>query len=512
METSISSYKYVDKLKKKIENYKYTPDEKIIFFKELANEHKEESLELLWKLRDIIPYTKGYDLIDLISLLYKVSLLDLFGAHERIITATCLYNHGYVEYCYDCFKHLASSKNVELMYRVESAKFLFSSNNETHQRFAHSVIIELINDPQYESDKRYTIITHFHSKKGIKSFLNKTKLRIPYDEEFVYGIHQSFFYKKENGIRERLLSGQHLLQMSISTEEEKEKIEHYFLTEIAGDVSLDENTRADAADIVLRLSSKNEMKIKAREIIGKIGYEQKGETFIEKTETIYSNSQNVHDFTDQVNVIVEQLIEENISSLKVDYKKIHNTVAEYTREHISNREHRHKILKSLHRISIDTAVFTKYNAPLSEIFVLLWAKIEKYDEDVIKGLKIRLLEELVDMGETCSSGHISRFVNVLGGYDEKFHLRVTWKDQIIANIVGRFYALMRDCKNEELQYKLINAKSDLAEEGDELVYQKFIEENTPNLYNELYQEFVKEGYVKKEEFQAHFTEGIERLK
>lgn len=506
METSLH------KLKKKIESYKYSPEEKIEYFRELVKQNKQESLELLEKLRDIIPHTKGFDLEDLVCFLYKLTLTDLLDPHHRIITTTCLYNHGYIEYCYNCFRLLASSPEVDLSYRVESAKFLFSSNNEAHQKFAHDTIIALVNNNAYESDKRYTIITHFHSKTGIKTFLNKTKLRIPYDEDFVYGIHQSFFYKKENGIRERLLSGQHLLQMNIS-EEEKERIETYFLEDIAQDASLDENTRADAADIVLRLSSKDETKIKAREIIGKIGYEKKkGDDLLQKTETIYSNSQNVHNFTDQVNDIVEKLIEENISSLKIDYQKIHSTVANYARAHISDREHRYKILKSLHRISIDSAVFTKYNAPLSEIFVLLWAKIEKYEEDVIESLKIRLLEELIDMGETCSSGHICRFVNVLGGYDEAFHLKVTWKDQIIGNVVGRFYAWMRDCEDADLQYKLMNAKSDLAEPEDVIAYEMFMKENIPRLYEELFQEFVKEGYIKKEAFQTYFDEAIERLK
>ena len=48
-------------------------------------------------------------------------------------------------------------------------------------------------------------------------------LVVPYDEEFVFALQVIFFYNDKNGIRERILSGQHMLQMQCVSQEEKKE-------------------------------------------------------------------------------------------------------------------------------------------------------------------------------------------------------------------------------------------------------------------------------------------------
>jgi hypothetical protein len=62
--------------------------------------------------------------------------------------------------------------------------------------------------------------------------------------------------------------------------------------------------------------------------------------------------------------------------------------------------------------------------------------------------KKRLLEELIDMYGTCSSGFSSRLVNVISGYGD-FNLNISWRDQIIANFTGRLNARARDISSKE---------------------------------------------------------------
>lgn len=502
----------IKKFDKIIFSLQYDVNTKIEIFSFMMKEYETECYELLYKIRDVLSYLKGYDLDEMILFLYKLTLTNNINTHERIIISTGLYNRGYIEYCYDCFKSISLETATETKYKIEAAKFLFSSNNDVYREIAQNIIIETINHSNLDSARKYEIITEFHSRKGIKTFLNKMRLRVPYDEEFVYDIHKIFFNNKENGIRERLLSGQYLLQMSLPTEEVKESIEDYFLQISENKDEYDENTRADAADIILRMSKRDQIKIKAREIIGKIGRENPAsDKLMDRAETIYTNSQNVHDFTEQVNELLEYLVEENISALSKKYKNIFPKIVEYSKLYISDRMTRYKILKSLKRIEIDTSTFTKYNSTLSEIFILLWYKIENFSEDISNQLKMRLLEELVDMGDTCTSGHIARFINVLSGYDEMYHLKISWEDQIISNVVGRMHAAIKNCPDEDLKYSLTIAKTELADEEDNEKYADFLNTKSEELRGELYEEFVVAGHVKKDDFVKYFDMGISKL-
>ena len=47
-----------------------------------------------------------------------------------------------------------------------------------------------------------------------------------------------------------------------------------------------------------------------------------------------------------------------------------------------------------------------------------------------------MIEELIDMADTCSSGHISRIINVLSGFDINgmtIGINIGWKKQIQSN-------------------------------------------------------------------------------
>ena len=58
----------------------------------------------------------------------------------------------------------------------------------------------------------------------------------------------------------------------------------------------------------------------------------------------------------------------------------------------------------------------------------------------------RLIEELVEMSGTCSSGFAGRLVNVISGFGD-FNLRISFRDQIIANFTGRLNAKAKDIAN-----------------------------------------------------------------
>jgi hypothetical protein len=339
--------------------------------------------------------------------------------------------------------------------------------------------------------------------------LNTVKLRVPYDEEFVYGLQCVFFYRETNGIRERILSGQHLLQMLCVADDEKMKISETLL-KVASSTDFDLNTRADAADVVLRLGI-GEQRLRARSIITDLGYsavDTKNNSLAERSRTIYTDSQNIHRFSDQIDLFIEKMIRESTSALR-PFHEVHREVCDHVRSRISDSEKKFQAFRALNRISIDTARFTSFKATLSEIFVHVWVRIvREKDEEKKEGLIQRMIEELIDMGDTCSSGHSGRFINILAGTDVNFS--ISWEEQILSNMTGRMQARIRNCSDELIAEALALAESEFGSEEDRKIYFKFIRDNLLSLKEELHHEFVTDGkYVSEEVFLQTFEKGSE---
>jgi hypothetical protein len=151
-----------------------------------------------------------------------------------------------------------------------------------------------------------------------------------------------------------------------------------------------------------------------------------------------------------------------------------------------------KIMSSLERIMIDTAKYEMLN--MSDILVLVWEYIcqsEHKDE-----LEKRLLQELEDMDQTCSTGHLSRILNILSGYFSENVVQITLKDQLRSNIFARYTKLIKMLP-EYTQEKINN----------ELASSETIEKDTIkiflldfNIEEVLYKEFVNESNMDVSEF------------
>ena len=78
---------------------------------------------------------------------------------------------------------------------------------------------------------------------------------------------------------------------------------------------------------------------------------------------------------------------------------------------------------------------------MSNILLKVWTYIDTHDEHKEEMLK-RLLEELEEMSDTCSTGFVTRLVNTISGFGE-FNIRISFEDQIISNFTGRLNAAAR---------------------------------------------------------------------
>ena len=231
----------------------------------------------------------------------------------------------------------------------------------------------------------------------------------------------------------------------------------------AQDPDLDYNLRADSADVILRLGS-DENKETAREIIMLLG-RQDG-----NVKTIFDNAQNVHvdsiedsvldalEFLSSIDMktisgipgtpqITFEYVKKQIDDLLDDEKPVKTKKKSKTYEENKKLfdDKLDKINISLNRIYMDRALYSKYNCSLLHILLKIWTYLTSHDSHI--EMKKRLLEELIDMSGTCSSGFASRLINVISGFGD-FNFTISWRDQIIANFTGRLNALARSITDE----------------------------------------------------------------
>jgi hypothetical protein len=486
-----------------------SPEDKLNVIVSYVQAIPDEGLDMMCRWRDMVCHLKGKELEEHVKLLVLLTRSPEIDSHERVITAVCLYNNAFIMECFKCFADLACDRSVLVKYRVEAARYLFSTEDDDYLQIAQEALIEIIETDVYPSEFRYKTIAGFISKTGINTELNATKLYVPYDEEFVYALQIIYFYNKNNGARERILSGQHMLQMHCVPQEDKKDIGNV-LMKLAKDKNVDHRVRADAADVLLREGVEDQVK-EAREIIGELGYsavEKKGMgSLLGQARTIYSNKENVHD--EEIAESVERFILKIIKETNVrvrPFHEVHQEVAALIRSKKLESGDRHAAYKALNRVSIDTATFTKYKITIAEIFVHVWIRIRHYeDNEVREGLEQRMVDELIDMSDTCSSGHSERFINVLSTVDDT--LKIGWDSQIIANMAGRLEARMRDCPDEDLRIRVALGMIEDSSEGDREAYVKFVKDQLIELKQELRKEFVGGKFVSDQEFEEIFDRG-----
>jgi hypothetical protein len=147
--------------------------------------------------------------------------------------------------------------------------------------------------------------------------------------------------------------------------------------------------------------------------------------------SIYDDSQNVHNSTinqTTLNTAMELISKYNPENNKLDF--VYYKTKSFEELPPVQVE---KVEKSIHRINTDTATFGK-GFTLYTLYQSLLNLIEKHTQK--RDLEERLLDELIDMSGKCSTGHLSRIINVLQGFDTTLQVKVkiNINDEIYAKI------------------------------------------------------------------------------
>lgn len=176
---------------------------------------------------------------------------------------------------------------------------------------------------------------------------------------------------------------------------------------------------------------------------------------------VYRDTQNVHNST--INQSVLRASAYLVSQSKLKELNVKIVVCELERLMPDSSP---IIIKVLHRLKTDTALFSYQSSQFTlwNVFVGLWEFISL--QPFTENLKTRLCEELCAMNNYCSSGHLSRLVNVLQGFTTipELTIRISNYDQIKAVI------------SHYLNRELSQASEDLVQDTDSKDFLLFVQE------------------------------------
>jgi hypothetical protein len=372
-------------------------------------------------------------------------------------------------------------KNIGTPYKIEFVKILMK--NEAYKTLARNYFCEIINDDTIDCDYRYKAILGLESSK-----------------EFLYFIQEAcvdFIKNEKNLTQYRILAGQNLLRQKIEI-----NLIESILLQFAQDVNVAYNVRADATDVLLQLGSEN-TKALAQKIILNLGIGSKN------IHTLYDNAQNIHtkEVEDSVKEALEflqsfDILEYNGVVITIDY--VDKQIMKMAEENKIEEEKIEKIKVAMNRIIMDRALYSRYNCTLSHILLRIWTYISGHEHE--EEMKKRLLEELVEMAGTCSSGFAGRLINTISGFGD-FSMRISWRDQITANLSGRINKRIQDLDNLTMQEKVMYEMTlETTKYEDRKHFLKFLRKQVLGIREELYHEFKK--HITDADFDLYFRAAL----
>jgi hypothetical protein len=413
------------------------------------------------------------------------------------------------EYINDMLSNEKSSiNNLATPFRIDTVFYLMKSDK--FKKEARDYFCNIINDPKIEELYRYRTIQKLESEFEInKSSIplriqRKKEIKIldTNVEKFLYYAREScvqFINNNVNTFTYRVLACQYLFGKCSINEELSNFVEDFLLS-VANDPTLNDDLRADSADVIMQYGSDQSREL-ARNVIYVLGGGQRAQN------NIFKNSQNVHvrSIEESVQKIINQL-----TTYHPKNKKFYDFIQ--TRDDIFKLiENEEKNLKdqiegSLIRISLDRAVYGNNNITLSSILSTVWTYIQ--DSEFRIELEKRLLEELVESSNKCSSGYASRLVNSLSGFTD-MNITISFEDQICSNLEARLTSKIRLIDNEEYMEKILNEMT-----VPVLLYNlrsnflRFFRENISKIREEMYQEF--RHYMEDVDYDFYFRKAIIR--
>lgn len=463
--------------------------------------------------------------------LYSI-IFDMDNDEELRINALNRYNEINQEYVIEIINRLNSmyifsytkilqkyltaviyKSKIDPVLKLESAKVLINNTDEGYDCINYicktyilmptpsrvDAILNLMKCQKYKSESlRYFIdfsndktVDNFYRYKcilGLEHTLTSDNL-----SEFIIPILQKFIENENNLIRIRILACQYgikideLITLCINT-----------LFSFANDANLDYNLRGDSVDVLLHHNDDNIIQ-QARNILLELAREGK------VMRTIYDNAQNVHSESIEDSAIsILEIISDSCHKITTTFDDVRNSILSIIEKDDYDKTKREKIEMALTRIYLDRGVYGKFNITLIGILCRVWNFIITHEHS--EEMKNRLIDELYDASDVCSTGYAFRILNTLSGFTD-FSIKISFEDQIVSNLQGRLNARIRMIKDTNYMYKIIEEMTiDTHHYNLRSNFLKFFRENIPSIRQEMYEEFC--NYMEDTDYDLYFRKAI----
>lgn len=376
-------------------------------------------------------------------------------------------------------KEKALDTHLPFEQRCQAVRYMQRIPRIDRYKHCMEVCIHLIQDSTVPLSHRYFF------------FANNEK-NIKLDYELVNGCHE-WFYDHADSLSSplgyKILSAKYILcQIPVSNDKRAEL--HTFFSTLATTSSLEICYRADCAEILKDFAYTQEMRQLGRKVI-----EELGNLYLEnKLHTIYTNAQNVHSETisEQTISVLRHMIGEYKTQLVTSLSSTSTTDDIYSfllsESNVSVKE---SVIRSFHRIMVDPSRYEGHL--LSDIMIMVWTKIGLSPHQPT--LKQRFKEEMVDMDRGgCSSGYLTRLLNVLSGFYEDYNpVRISYRDQLRNEIFAYLNVARRSLSKSE-QDRLVDEISS----PEKPYITEFLRIYSPE--TDLRKEFIDTKIVTEEEF------------
>lgn len=423
---------------------------------------------------------------------------------------------------------------------------------------------------QFITNKNYDHYDDYH----IYNYILKMSEHPNTKSEYIILMFKTICISGLLSTRYRILASQFFLGNEIFSFEDKLQVENMIIY-ICEDVNYCFYLRADAADLLITQGITDRGRQVGMDTIILLGRNNNIENNLD---VFYDNKQNIHirSIEDSVKVAISKIInadKDDNGEVKKSYIHYNNLCSEIlkeycilnnieqtnkntniheindghvlgTIEHIQNKEIQstteddytinkennendnllfelNSIKSSLVRFSLDRSNRSIYSnvKNIQMLFIKIWniIKTHKYKDTLIK----RLFEELIDMNGTCTTGHVSRIVNVLSGFEvngEIIQIKMDIKSEMTAVMMTKINKKIQDItssetpENEKYQNDILEEMMWNNNYERRVNFNKFFRENIINIRDELYKEYVSDQtLIDTETFEIYFRSILEKF-
>ena len=444
--------------------------------------------EVISRITGMYFFSKTKNLEEYINQICKTEEL---GISCRIECAKSLEENGYIHINSIFSLEKDKVKTLSTPVRIDTVLFLMKS--EKFKEEAREYFCDIINDSSIEEIYRYKTIqkleSTFDASKTVIPLRIQRKKKIEISDKniqkFIYYAKEAcirFVKNERNTFTYRTLACQYPFEKCNIDDSHCSDFLEKFLMSVADNQHINDDVRADACDVILQYGSE-ESREGARNIIYILGGGDRVQN------NIFKNAQNVHvrSIEESVQKIIDRLIGYHPRNKKFyDFKHSKDDIHKLIEN--EEKESKQQIEGALIRIGLDRAVYGSSNVSLSTILSHVWTYIQ--DSEFKEELEKRLLEELVESNNKCSTGYASRLVNTLSGFDESMSVTISYEDQIVSNLEGRLNARIRLIQNEEYMEKVLTEMTiPVLFFHQRMNFLKFFRENISKIREDMYDEF-----------------------